>query len=65
MQIVNADGVLNNVVRVIVGLSITDARLDAPASNLHAETTWMVITAVVGHCQLALAVHGSPKLASP
>lgn len=62
------DGVaigIEDVVAVVVSFPIGDAGLDASACHPCGETTWVVITAVVGFGEGSLGVGGAAKFAAP
>src|SRR5690349_14941246 len=65
MEIVYGDWILNDVVAIVVGLAIGDSALDAPTGHEDRKAARMMISAVVGHREIALRVHGPAKFASP
>src|SRR4051812_17782105 len=64
VQIVDMDGVANDVIAEIVGFPPYDSRFDAAAGEPDGKATAMMVAAVVG-LQGALSVNGAPKLAGP
>ncbi len=65
LQIVDMHRVLHDVVAIVVGLAQADAGLDAASGNPHGKAARMMVSAIVRVCQLALAIDGSAKLATP
>src|SRR5438045_2913823 len=65
MQIVNVHRVLSNIIAKVIGLPVTNAALDSAARKPHREAAWMMVTAVIGLGQAALAIDCAAKLASP
>src|SRR5262249_24498397 len=65
VEVVDVDGVLNDVVAVVVGLAVDDARLDAAAGQPEGEAAAVVVAAVVVPGQPTLAVDGAAELAAP
>ena len=65
MEIVDAHGVFDDVVRKVVRLTDGDPRLDASSGQEDRETARMMIAAIVRLGQRALRVNGPPKFASP
>ena len=65
VEVVDVDGVLHDVVAVVVGLAVDESRLDAAARRPQREAAAMVVAAVVVLGELALAVDGAPELAAP
>src|SRR6266566_2484583 len=65
LQVVNVDWIGDDVVAVIVRLAEHRAGLYAAAGHPHAEAARMVIAAVVGLHQLALAIDRTPKFSAP
>ena len=64
IQVVDVNRVLNDVITVIVGLAVVDARLEAAASDNGSETLSVVVTAVGVLRQIALAVNRPSELAA-
>src|SRR6476659_2574485 len=64
VQIVDMDGVANDVIAKIVGFSPYDARFDPAAGEPDGKAAAMMVAAVIG-LQGALGVNGAPKLAGP
>src|SRR4029453_462555 len=65
LKIVDVNGVADNVVTVIVGFAPREARLDAAAGHPQRETAAVMIAAVVGCRQSALAIDGAAEFAAP
>ena len=61
----DVDPVLGDVVAVIVGHAVGDARLGPTASHPDGETARVVVPAEVAGAEVALAVVGAAKLAAP
>ncbi len=65
VEVVDFDWILEDVVRVVVGLAVGDTGLDATAREPDGEATRMVIAAVVFPSQRALALDGAAAFAIP
>src|SRR5262245_40490692 len=65
VKIVNVHRILDDVVAVIVGRSVTDAGADAAAGHPGAEAAAVMVAAMVVRSKCALAVDGAAKLAAP
>src|SRR2546423_8183451 len=65
VEVVDVDGAVNDVVAVIVGFAVGNARLDAASGHPQGETTAMMVAAMIVFGQGALAVDGASKLAAP
>ena len=65
VDVPDVDRVLDDVVAEVVGLAERDAGLDAGAGEPVDESARMVVAAVVGPRQLALAVGGPAEFATP
>src|SRR5260370_1983950 len=65
VEVVDVDGIADDVVAVIVGLAVADAGLDAAAGEPHAEAAAVMVAAMIGGGELALAVHGAAELSAP
>src|SRR6185312_8670618 len=65
LQIVDGHRVGDDVVAVLVGLADNSTALHAATGDPHAEIARMVIAAVIGVGELALAEHRPPELATP
>src|ERR1041385_934251 len=65
LDVVHMDGVLHNVVAVIVGLADREARLDAPTCHPDREATAMMIAAVLGRGEAALTIYGPAEFSTP
>ena len=65
VQVVDVDRIADDVVAVVVGLTVRDARLDAAAGHPDCEAARVMIAAVVRGGQVALAVDGAAELAAP
>ena len=65
LQVVDMDGVFNDVHAVVVGLPVIEACFYASAGEPIGEAVGVMVPAVVGTSQLALAVYGSPEFATP
>ena len=65
VEVVDVDGVLDDVVAEVVGLAVDDAGLDAAAGQPDGEAAAVVIAAVVVVAVRALAVDGAAELAAP
>src|SRR5262249_30961677 len=65
VEIVDVDGITDDVVAVIVGFAVADAGLDAAAGKPHAEAAAVVVAAMIGGGELALAVYGPAELPAP
>src|SRR5215831_751554 len=65
MQVVNMNGVLGNVVTILVRLTIGDTRFDSGPCHPQSETARMVIPAVVVSGHLPLTVNGAAEFTSP
>src|SRR5450432_2336094 len=59
------DAVLSDTIAKLIGGAITDAGLYTGSSHPHGEATGMMISAIVGGSELALAVVGAAKLSTP
>src|SRR5712692_7555931 len=65
LQVVDVNRIFRDVVAVVVRLADADAAPDAAPGQPHGKAARVVIAAVVGRGQLALAVDGSPELSAP
>ena len=65
IQVVDVDGVFQDVVRVVVGGAVRQSRLDAGSGDPGREASRMVVAAVVGLGQSSLAVDGSAEFSTP
>lgn len=65
LQVVDMDGVFNDVNAIVVGLPVTEACFYATSGEPVGEAIGVMVSAVVGRSQFALAVYGSPEFASP
>src|SRR5262249_39054394 len=65
LQVVDVDGVADDVVGEVVGFAVDDAGADAAAGHPDRETARMVVAAVVLARERALAVDGAAELAAP
>src|SRR3989449_11605426 len=65
LQVVDVHGVLDDVVAVIVGLTVIDAGLHSATRHPHAEAARMMVPAVVRRRERALAINGAAELAAP
>ncbi len=65
LQVVDVHRVLDDVVAILVGLTHRDAGLDAAARHPHREASGMMVAAVIGGREAALAVNGAPEFAAP
>ena len=65
MEVVHMHRLVDNVVAVLVCLSVADTRLYAAAGEPHGETAWVVVAAVVGFSEDTLAVGRAPEFATP
>ena len=63
LQIVHVHRVGNHVIAVVVGLADRDAALDPATGHPHAEAARMMVPAVVGFGELALAIHRAAEFA--
>ena len=55
VQVVDFHGVAGDVVREVVGLAVSDSRLDAAAGEPDGEAAGVVVAAVIGGRELLLA----------
>src|SRR5207249_6457636 len=65
VQVMHVDGIADDVVTIIIGFSMGNARLDASSSNPKGEAAWMVVAPIIVGCQLALAVNRSAEFPAP
>ena len=65
MQVVNGDGILDDVVREVVRLAVTDAWFDAAASQPDREASGVVVAAVVVLGERSLSVDRSAEFTGP
>ncbi len=65
MEIANVHSIGNDVVPPGAGFSERDAWFHAASRHPHAEASGMMVTAVIGCCQLALRVIRAAKFATP
>ena len=65
MQIVDMDGILDDVVAEVVRRAVGHSALDAAAGHPDGETARMMIATVIVGRQLALAIHGAAELTAP
>ncbi len=62
IEVADVNGVFNDVVGVVVGGAVADARFDSATRNPHAETATMVVAACA---ELPLAINGASKFTAP
>ena len=65
LDIVNVHGILHNTVAIVISLADRTAALDAAAGHPHGEATWVMVAAIVGRREFALAVDGTPEFTTP
>src|SRR5205823_4613557 len=65
VQVVDMDGVADDVVAEVVGLAVGQAALDAAASQPDREAAAVMVAPIVVFGQRALAVDGAPELPAP
>src|SRR6185312_7163551 len=65
VEIVDMDAIADDVVAIVIGFAVDDARLDAAAGKQHGEAAAMMVAAIVGLGERALAVNSSAKFAAP
>src|SRR5262245_48572232 len=65
VEVVDVDGIADDVVAVVVGFAVAHAGPDAAAGEEEREAAAMVVAAMVGRGQRALAVDGAAELAAP
>src|SRR5437763_1116303 len=65
VQVVDVDGILADVVAVVIGFAMGDSRLDTAARHPNGEAARMMIAAIVLGLQRTLAVNSSAKLSAP
>ena len=65
VQVVDVDRIADDVVAVVVGFAVGDARPDAAAGHPDGEAARVMIAAVVRGGQVALAVNRATELAAP
>ncbi len=65
LQIVHVDGIFGDVVAVIVGFAERHAGLDAAAGHPHGEAAAVVVAAIIGGGETALAIDGAAEFAAP
>src|SRR5262245_59048498 len=65
LEIMYVHAVLHNVVAIVVGFAVADARLDAAASHPEREAAAMMVAAVVGRGEGPLAIDGASEFAPP
>src|SRR5439155_19826765 len=65
VQVMHVNRILGDVVREIVGRSVSHAAADAATGEPDREAARMMVSAVVVGRQLALAVNRAPELAAP
>ena len=61
VKVAHVNGVLNDVVTEIIGLAVMHTALDSSAGKPAGEATGMVITPIIGACDIALAIHGASE----
>src|SRR5579884_1918885 len=65
LQIVNVNGILDNVIAVVVGLAVRNPRFNPAAGQPHCKATRMMVAAIVIGCQTPLAIYSPSELAAP
>ena len=65
LQVVDMDGVFNDVYSVVVGLPVTETCFYTTPGEPVGKAIGVMISAVVGASQFALAVYGSPEFSTP
>src|SRR5438132_496005 len=65
VEIMDVNGVFDDVVREIIGLAINGARARAAASHPHGEATRVMIAPVVVFSESALGINSAAKFAAP
>ena len=64
IQVVDVNWVLNDVITVIVGLAVVDARLESAPCDKSSKASSVVVASVCVLRQIALAVNRPPELAA-
>lgn len=65
VQVVDVDGILGDVVAVVVRAAVSLPTFDAASGQPQTEAAWMVISSVVVLREVSLAIHRSPKFSAP
>ena len=65
IQVVNVHRVVHNIVAIVISLAERDATFYTAARKQYAETSRMVVTAIVVMGKLALAVNCAPEFTCP
>lgn len=65
VEVVDVDGVADNVVAEFVGFTVRDATFHSATRHPDREATWVMIPAEVGLGEFALAVDGATEFARP
>jgi hypothetical protein len=65
VQVVDVDGILGDVVAVVVRAAVCLASFDAASGQPQAEATRVMIPTVVIFCETSLAVHSAAEFSSP
>ena len=65
VKVVDVNRVLLHVVAEVVGFAEHDTGLDTAARHPLGVTAWVMVSAVVGFCESALAVNRASELATP
>src|SRR5579862_806209 len=65
LDVVNVNRVFDNVIAVVVRLADGDSALDPPARHPHGEAARMVVAAIVGAAEFALAINGAAEFTAP
>jgi hypothetical protein len=65
VEVTDVNGVLDDVIGHLVGLSVHLAALDSTTGHPDGEATWVVVAAVVGLREAALAIDGAAEFPAP
>src|SRR5688572_29522027 len=65
VQIVNMNGLVDDVVAEVIGIAVNYASLYASTSEPHREIPRVMVTPIVVLRQRSLAVHGAAELSTP
>src|SRR5882762_3046485 len=65
VKIANMDGVFGNIIRHLVSLAVDETWFDSSTCHPDAETTRMMIAAIILFGELALAVDGAAEFSTP
>ena len=65
IQVANVNGILDDVVAEIIGGAVDDSTFDSGSCHPDAEAAWMVIAAIVGFGETALAIDRASEFAAP